>query len=431
MTTARFNNNVCLASYYVVTSDAKLKKELSTIVANFPGTVYQDDNSIHIQGKNTLYLCGDIGRFYATVNISDLRQVKVVKELSYNYQESEFNNDASRELIGIGQVPLDMFRGVGLYFREIFQSQSSACLDKGQSYFDKLVKSHEFQTLTEGNKSGSSFRKGIYLTHVVPTQPTDVNGEGLTTFNLLRCSTNLDGPTDNLKDVDHEIVDKANEVCDLVVQGHASLNHVLAQVYENTTQTNEKDVIKEKKAKIKAHSDKTKDMPRNGLIAFATFYSNDLCTKAKPSQDDMFDYVYKTESVLTKLRFKLKECVNKRPDLLTEFSVKLYNNSLFIIPLSTNALYTHEIVPSVLPSDKIPTRLGYVIRCSKTQAIHQSGETYICQDDGIYVKLMPPSDKDRLQLKDLYLKENTTDEHVPYGQIYYSMNTGDYKKPQM
>ena len=50
-------------------------------------------------------------------------------------------------------------------------------------------------------------------------------------------------------------------------------NHVLAQIYEN--KIIEKDNKKlERKAKIKEHSDKTKDMHRNALIAFCTFYKD-------------------------------------------------------------------------------------------------------------------------------------------------------------
>ena len=36
----------------------------------------------------------------------------------------------------------------------------------------------------------------------------NING---THFKLLRCSTNLDGPTENFKDTDREIVNKLNE----------------------------------------------------------------------------------------------------------------------------------------------------------------------------------------------------------------------------
>ncbi len=430
METAHLNKNLHLACYYVKTTDAESTRELSHIMGKFYGTVYVNDNGDDVTAKvPVLYLCGDIGDFFASAKIPDLLIVKIVRELSHNYDEfAHGKGSASCELITCGQVPLDMENGLGIYFRELFHTSSGN--GNGNGYFTRLVKAHQFQTLTEGNKTGFSFRKGIYLSQVEQKNGEDIN------FNLLRCSTNLDGPTDNFRDVDHEILDKANEACDIVLRGHAPLNHVLAQIYENSMQGGTESV-KDRKAKIKAHSDKTKDMPDGGVIAFATFYSDDLYDKAKGSSNDKFDYVYKNGSVLTTLRFKVKDCVaidRNRPDLPKEFSVKLYNNSLFVIPLSTNRLYTHEIAPPTLPSDKIPTRLGYVIRCSKTQAVHRNGATYICNicesgDDSSEVELRQPSDKDRADLKDLYLKENVTDEIINYGDIYYSMNTGDYVQP--
>src|SRR4029079_302177 len=126
----------------------------------------------------------------------------------------------------------------------------------------------------------------------------------------------------------------------------------------------------EKKAKIKKHSDKTKDMPLNGLIVFCTFYKDHLNNKnIQKSKNDAFDYCYKDTSVLTRLRFELKKTVNNS-NLKRKFDVILYPNSVFIMSLSTNRLYTHEIVPSTLPIDMIPTRMGYVVRCSKMDAIY-------------------------------------------------------------
>ena len=46
---------------------------------------------------------------------------------------------------------------------------------------------------------------------------------------------------------------------------------------------------KEKKAKIKAHSDKTKDMPRNCLIAFCTFYNFDNVKIKQNNYDETND----------------------------------------------------------------------------------------------------------------------------------------------
>ena len=103
------------------------------------------------------------------------------------------------------------------------------------------------------------------------------------------------------------------------------------------------------------------------------------------SKSDLFDCCYKKTSILTSLRFKLKQIVQNE-NLPKEFSVTLYTNSVFIIPLSMNILYTHEIRPSVLLIDKILARMGYLIRCSKTAAIFKDNKTY-SNEDNKYIKL--------------------------------------------
>lgn len=190
----------------------------------------------------------------------------------------------------------------------------------------------------------------------------------------------------------------------------AHLNHVLAQVYENSTTMNDAGkTAKEHKAKIKSHSDKTKDMPANGLIAFCSFYSDTI--KYKAPSHDRFDRCYRGASVLTQLRFKLKDEVQHLP-LAKDFRVTLYPNSVLLIPLSTNRLYTHEIVPPVLPVGKFPTRLGYVARCSKTKAVHRDGATFLLQEGGEGVRLERPTQAESDELKLLYQKENLTAEKV-------------------
>src|SRR4029079_17700858 len=131
--------------------------------------------------------------------------------------------------------------------------------------------------------------------------------------NLLRCSTNLDGPTDSFRATDNEIISKVNNICEQFFQTKTDLNHVLAQVYNNASIEG-----KERKAKISEHSDKTKDMPRNGLIAFTTFYQFNDNKDVKKHKDNAFDYYYKDTSVLTRLRFRLKKDVND-PKLFKHF----------------------------------------------------------------------------------------------------------------
>lgn len=202
---------------------------------------------------------------------------------------------------------------------------------------------------------------------------------------------------------------------------------MLAQIYENTVTTNDASRAKEHKAKIRSHSDKTKDMPANGLIAFCTFYSSDIKSyKTKPQ--DRFNRNFKEGSVLTRLRFKLKNDVHHLP-LTKDFSVTLYPNSVLLIPLSTNRLYTHEIAPPTLPVGRFPTRLGYVVRCSKTNAVFRDGATFIRRQGEADVKLERPVQAGINELKRLYQVENATADMVEYKDVYFSLNEGDYKRP--
>lgn len=398
--------------------DEMYVKECDSLKANFCGKIYEGGEHIEdISSDAAVYFCGNVGKFNEYLDNKDTAydstKLNIIDEMSYNHEEGA-------NFIHIGEVPLRVY-DVGLYIRDYFGSL--------HCNFDLLMAAHEFQVLTESDKSGSSYRKGIYLSKVESGLSMSEQNPDEVKFNLLRCSTNFDGATLGFADIDNRIIDKVNETSAMFFDNPAPCNHVLAQVYENCTQSKE-GTTKEKKARIKRHSDKTKDMPSNGLIAFCTFYSRELPDISKASKEDLFDRVYKNTSVLTKLRFRLKDCVTERSRLKEDFSITLYPNSLFIIPLSTNRLYSHEIVPSTLPVDKIPTRLGYVIRCSKTEAIHKDDDTYV-KEDGEFVKLERPSESDRAKLKALYFEENMTDRIIDYPKLNFSVNNGDYLKPSM
>ena len=361
------------------------------ILNNFCGRVLTNLDSLkEISPDAIVYLSGDIKQI---PKISSKYIIYVIKEFSYDYD--------TYPLIEAGKVPINI-HNVGVYFRNFFESKN---------YFDLISTSHQFQRLTESTKADQAFRKGIYLSDVTESEM------GFH-YNLLRCSTNLEGPTDNFREVDRVVIDEVNAISQQFFTEPVHLNHVLAQIYENKIKLSN-DVVRQRKAKIKQHSDKTKDMPRNGLIAFCTFYEN---TKFHKSPDDPYDAVYKgTTSVLTKLHFRPK---NDDPSLVKEFSITLYPNSVFIIPLSTNRLYTHEIRPSVLPIDKIPVRMGYVIRCSKTRATYKDAQVFIDN-----VALKPATENDIIELRKVYLQENATTDLINYGDIYFSMNGGDYLQP--
>lgn len=279
---------------------------------------------------------------------------------------------------------------IGFYFENFFEEQQ---------IFEKITRNHTFQSLTESNKIGNAYRKGLYISNVKKIKEEY-------TFNLLRCSTNFRGPTENFKDIDKYILQKVNDIRKQLYPSTVELNHVLAQIYYNHIINN-----KEKKAKIKEHSDKTKDMPLQSVMAFCTFYKE---TEMKLD-----------ERAYTTLRFRLKNCVTE-PDYTKTIDIILHPNSLLLIPLSTNRLYTHEIIPSKLNVSNLPTRMGYVIRSSNTEATHKNGKTYIGE-----TQLEQITEKDIIELRSLYLLENTSDKIVNYPNTYFSMNSGDYLQPIM
>lgn len=353
-------------------------------------------------------------------NIRDLRrgiyeakEIYVVKEFSYNYEPSECT-------MSMGQLPLDIM-GVGILYRKYFEDDVD--------WFEKIEREHKFQNLTESNKQGQALRTGLYITNV------DSYGSD-SWFKLLRCSSNFTGPTENLRETDKIILARLNHTAQFMFHYPAELNHILAQIYNNTTT---------KKAAIKDHSDKTKDMSESGIIAFCTFYDEDSWhEQIKTSETDVYDKVYKKTSVLSELKFTIKSDVDaKSIGLVDEFTVKLYPGSVFLIPLSTNRLYTHQIKPSVLPVEYLPKRMGYVVRCSKTNASHSrskenidengDGRTYIkvknTDEEWILKCMNRPTEEDLNTMRSLYYKENTTSQIIDYGQVVYSMNDGDYMMP--
>ena len=307
-----------------------------------------------------------------------------------------------------GQAPV-LVHGVGVYYRRFF--------DPGFDHFNKICTEHAFQSLTESTKPGTAHRTGIYLT------PVKQDNDELH-FRLLRCSTNLSGPTENFRENDNRIVDALNREASLIFENHAPLNHVLAQIYHNTPAD---EAHKQAKAKISAHADKTKDMPVNGIMAFCTFY--DRLDKLRPLANDTFDFGVNGVSGLTKLHFRLKE--PGAAGLPPQFTLTLYPGSVFFMPLSTNRLYTHEIRSSGLDAELLPTRLGYVVRCSNAEAVHKDGQTFL-RRNGKLVELEQPTQEGMNDLRKLYAEENKTQAFIEYGeQFHFSMNSGDYIAPRI
>lgn len=197
------------------------------------------------------------------------------------------------------------------------------CFDK--NYFDNIVDKHNLNDLCLENNQTISKRRGVYITNV------DKNNK---TFHLLRCSTNLSGPTEDCYDFDDEIIQKVNSLIKTNFPDSEESNHVLAQVYYE-------------RSKIKPHTDKTKDMPKNSTIAFVLF-------------------IIKTMGILPNSDSGIK-LLEKKIDY------NLYNGSILIIDLEVNALYTHEIIP---PTTDI-VRLGYVVRSSNVVAEYDENNVYL------------------------------------------------------
>ncbi|MEO1267229.1 MAG: hypothetical protein AAFX99_03960 [Myxococcota bacterium] len=379
--------------------------QLAHVIDHFCGRVIGSLAELDESSPKHLTICGDLGLLPHVPKGS-----RVIRELSSNIP----SGDSAPTAIGVGRVPL-LVHDVGVFYRRFFDQEN---------LFERIQSEHQFQQLTESTKQSKALRTGIYLTDV--TRELDRERRELLHFRLLRCSSNLTGPTDNFRDTDRMIMGALNTAAGEVFAQEACLNHVLAQIYTNTRDADERG--RERKAKISAHSDKTKDMREEGLIAFCTFYDSAGFQHLKPSSADPYDWCHGRTSGLTRLHFKRKSTVEEDPTQVAEFSVTLYPNSVFIIPLSTNRLYTHAIRPSLLNVDRIPTRMGYVARCSQAEALFMDGQTYL-KKDGALVKLESMTRETLADLRRSYYQENSTDAVVRYGEVHFSMNAGDYQKP--
>lgn len=377
---------------------------------NFCGKIIYDFKELSTMSpadSKTIYLTGDLNNeIFVAFNC----KIFIVEEYSKNYCKT-LACSSSVTLISKGEIPLNYYN-VGIFFPNFFTQQS---------LFEKIENEHEFQELTESTKDSIALRKGIYLTNIEKTS------QGELAFHLLRCSTNLRGPTDNFRATDHLIIKKVNEMLPNFFEKPIQINHVLAQIYYNSKN---EDTKTEKKATIKAHSDKTKDMPSDGVIAFATFYDHSsIKDKTHLSNKDEYDIVYKDRSsIFTQLEFVLKDPA-ANPNMKDKFRVTLYPNSLFVISLEMNRLYTHEIKPSHLHVDCLPTRMGYVMRCSIRKALYSQGKTFLLLENGERQPLQPMNSKDMKDIKDLYYRENIESDRVHYVSFFTSLNNGDYQEP--
>jgi hypothetical protein len=323
--------------------------------------------------------------------------------------------------VSAGDIALNR-HDVGIHIRDCSELHESSC-------FEAVSREHKFQHLTESNKPGVAYRTGAYIT------PVEVDANGASRFHLLRCSSNFEGPTNQVQPTDRMILKTVTELSAQHFRRPGPFNHVLAQIYHNAAVNG-----REKKAGIKRHSDKSKDMHKDGLMAFCTFYEGyDAATGTFPKlpdvvrgrSDDAFDMHRRGVSVLTRLRFRRKDPVDAG---VNEFDVVLYPNSVFLMSLDMNRLWTHEIVPSVLQIQYLPIRMGYVVRCASTEAVHdpQKNETFVVNNESKeLVHLREPNAEERTWIKALYAEENLTSKCVDYGAgpIPFTLNRGDLLAP--
>ena len=354
-------------------------------------------------GCSVVYVAGDVCAAVDWLSAHvDASAVRVVSEYSTNYDA------AACTCVASGQLPRRV-PGIGVLYPSYFEN----------SLYGDVAGAHTFADLTESNKpSDGSYRKGVYITRATP-EP-----DGSIAFKLLRCSTNFANPTDACRPVDDRIIGDVNAMAACCFDGAVELNHVLAQVYTNVVTDG-----KQRKARIPSHSDKTKDMPSHGLIAFVSLYE---FNPAVAYTREGYDVRRHGMSALTTLRWAEKGGAGRKVDVL------LSPGSVLLVSLEVNRLFTHEIKPSALPVDLLPTRLGYVVRCSKTDALHAAdGATYIVTAAGERVALRKPTHDDMSELRTLYFLENSTSDVIVYSSathgdvVPYSMNAGDYMAPRL
>lgn len=379
------------------------------LVRSFAGRVITCVPAVPLETTESLgrvFVVGDVTSACVALGLAPT-DVSAVGGYSFNVPETAVT-------VSAGQVPR-LVPGIGVLYPKYF--------DDADEWYSRLTRSHALQSLTESTKPGESLRRGIYITRVTEASPG-----GDAHFNLLRCSTNLGGPTDNRRAVDDDIIAAVNELRQHHFPHSAELNHVLAQEYGNTLAESGKS----KKAAISLHSDKTKDMPRNAVMAFVSFYDWKVPRPARmaPSEDGFDLLVGGSTSVYSRLVWHVKESAAAADPTLPEtVSVTLGPGSVLLTSLTTNRLYRHETKPSVLCADSIPTRLSYVVRSSKTPAVFKDGATHVTAPDGALTPLRPASVEDVACLRELYLQENATCDEVEYGFLPFSMNSGDYLRP--
>ena len=298
-----------------------------------------------------------------------------------------------------------------MYNEEVIGMLWPKFIDNQEEILSQMNNVHTFHPLTESNSQDLSFRTGYYTSEV--TECINEKNESELWFNLLRCSTNFrNAGTHSFTKIDRELMSMVNKIREEYYPGTAELNHGLVQKY-----VNKQGETKVNKAVISRHSDKTKDMPENFVIAFLSFYE---------SNNNNNNNNYIDDNLLSRLRFRSKTDRSKYEDMI------FYPGSLLIIPASTNDKYTHEIKASKALIDDLPTRVSYTMRSSDQLAVFNESDnkTYILDQNKNKVLLEVPNEKQFKKIKDLYKDQNMKIGNPDYSEVKrYSVNDGDFVKP--
>lgn len=244
-------------------------------------------------------------------------------------------------------------------------------------------------------------RTGCYISEVVKQ-------DNKLTFNLLRCSTQFNEGTHDMKESDRIIFKIVNGLIKSIHgDEYPEVNHALFQCYHNHSS-------------IGIHSDKTRDMPMKFIIAFVTFYD-----------------ITPTDEEKARLRFYLKKTDRQRPDGSPttpssklrweledgDFEITLEHGSVVLITDYINDHYTHTIIETAGRA----TRSSYTMRTSVVKGVWDGEQVLI---DG---KPMTIATKDeRKELKKFYALENTEMSRIVYPSClkHLTVNAGDMMTPK-
>ena len=110
-------NRLLLDQRYLLCADTKSKVShyhtIEELKNNFCGKIISNPKQINITKKETIiYLYGDITENFDVLNSMSV-YVYIIKDISWNYSESDFND--STHLVSLGEVPVNV-NNVGVLF---------------------------------------------------------------------------------------------------------------------------------------------------------------------------------------------------------------------------------------------------------------------------------------------------------------------------